>query len=89
MKQATLFISRDGTVTTIYNDKVDLRSLGKVKIQRASHVEPDDNGMWWADMAPVGGPKLGPYDKRQTALDEEVVWLDKNLMEAIKKVKEA
>ena len=30
---------------------------------------------WWADMTPVGGPVLGPYDTREEALDDEKTWL--------------
>lgn len=39
---------------------------------------PDDvvpPNKWWADMHPVGGPVLGPFDTRQMALTEEVAWL--------------
>lgn len=32
-------------------------------------------GKWWADLLPVGGPVLGPFDKRQEALDAETEWL--------------
>ena len=37
----------------------NLREIGKLQITRASHVEPDQHGDWWADMGPVGGPVLG------------------------------
>lgn len=30
---------------------------------------------WWADMLPVGGPVLGPFDDRDTALKTESDWL--------------
>ena len=40
-----------------------------------SHVEPDGNGGWKADMSPVNGPVLGPYKKRSEALQKEVEWL--------------
>jgi hypothetical protein len=33
---------------------------------------------WYADMLPVDGPVLGPYDDRDTALAEEVKWLNDN-----------
>jgi len=33
---------------------------------------------WWADMTPVNGPVLGPYEDRDTALAEEVKWLEDN-----------
>ena len=44
---------------------------------RASHVEPDAAGQWSADLAPVGGPKLGPFDTRADALAAEIVWLNR------------
>lgn len=33
---------------------------------------------WWADMTPVGGPVLGPYETREEALDDEKVWLEEH-----------
>lgn len=33
---------------------------------------------WWADMTPVNGPVLGPYDTREKALDDEKVWLEEH-----------
>ena len=69
----------DGTAEVIYTEKIDLRKLGKLKITRASHVEPDINGQWTADMSPVKGPILGPYDTRDLALSAEVKWLESNL----------
>jgi len=30
---------------------------------------------WWADLLPVDGPVLGPFDTNTEALDAEVVWL--------------
>lgn len=35
-------------------------------------------GKWWADCLPVGGPVLGPFEDRDTALDEESKWLKAN-----------
>lgn len=31
---------------------------------------------WFADMRPVEGPILGPYDDRPTALQAEIDWLE-------------
>ena len=36
----------------IYDEGIDLREIGTLKITRASHVEPDRDGFWWADMGP-------------------------------------
>lgn len=50
---------------------------GQPQITRASHVEPDPNGDGWiADMAPVGGPILGPFPTRAMALAAETCWLE-------------
>jgi hypothetical protein len=68
-----------GVATTIYNEHIELENLGKMNITRASHVEPTGDGKWTADMTPVGGPILGPFEKRSIALDEEVKWLKENI----------
>jgi hypothetical protein len=33
-------------------------------------------GRWWADLGPVSGPKLGPFDRRSQALEAEREWLE-------------
>ena len=38
---------------------------------RASNVEPDKDGFWWAEMIGTDAPFLGPYPTRQLALDAE------------------
>ena len=35
----------------VYDEAIDLSQLGELTIRRASHVEPDDQGLWWADLA--------------------------------------
>ena len=66
-----LIVAGDGGVRCIYDESLDLRALGKLQITRASHVEPDLDGYWWADMGPVGGPVLGPFGSRSEALGAE------------------
>ena len=73
-----LIIDNRGSVRCIYAEVVDLHPLGKPSITRASHVEPDSTGRWIADLSPVGGPKIGPFDKRTDALAAEVQWLRAN-----------
>jgi hypothetical protein len=70
-----LVVGVDGGVRCIYDEALDLRALGKPQITRASHVEPDSDGNWWADMGPVGGPVLGPLRSRSEALQAERTWL--------------
>jgi len=73
-----LIIQTDGRVWGVYGEEIALDALGSPKISRASHVEPDADGSWLADMEPVGGPVLGPFERRSEALDAEVAWLDAN-----------
>ena len=74
-----LVVDRRGTISGVYGEAIDLACLGDVSIQRASHVEPDAQGRWWADLAPVGGPTLGPYGRRSDALTAELTWLEEHL----------
>lgn len=65
----------DGSITCLYGELIDLAALGKLSICRASHVEPDGLGRWWADLAPLGGPRLGPFARRSEALRAEEAWI--------------
>ena len=71
-----LIIGPSGTIRCIYDEAIDLRSLGSLVIERASHVEPDAEGRWWADLGCVTGPKLGPFAMRSHALAAERDWLE-------------
>ena len=70
-----LLISPDGTIRCIYAETIDLAQIGRASISRGSHVEPDQDGRWFADLAPVGGPRLGPFARRSDAVNAEVEWL--------------
>jgi hypothetical protein len=69
-----------GQVTCLYGETIDLALLGSPTIRRASRVEPDDSGKWWADLSPVSGPLLGPYPRRSAALAAEQSWLEEHLI---------
>jgi hypothetical protein len=71
-----LVIEPGGVVRCIYSETIDLTALGSPAISRASHVEADQQGRWWADLGPVNGPSLGPYERRSEALTAEKVWLE-------------
>ncbi|MBY0528012.1 MAG: hypothetical protein K2R98_31735 [Gemmataceae bacterium] len=71
-----LRIEPNGLVRCLYGEEIELRALGALTIRRASHVEPDDEGRWLADLGPVGGPVLGPFALRSEALDAERDWLE-------------
>lgn len=73
-----LIIEKGGRVRGIYGEAIELAAVGTPSISRASHVEPDEYGRWQADLSPVCGPVLGPYEKRSEALEAEVAWLEVN-----------
>ena len=72
-----IVILADGSARGIYDDTLrDIyEALGPATIRRASHVEPGPDGLWYADLGPVGGPVLGPFRLRREALDAEVAAL--------------
>lgn len=80
-------VRRDGSIQFVYDDKLrGLLSQGEATVRRASHVEPGDPGkgqnplLWYADLAPAGGEVLGPFNRRQQALDAEVAWLNEHVL---------
>ena len=78
-----LVIENTGHVRCVYSEAIDLTALGSLAIARGSHVEPTEDGRWTADLSPVGGPVLGPFDHRSDALTAELDWLESHwLIEA-------
>jgi hypothetical protein len=73
-----LRVDRGGRVRCLYGEAIDLSTLGTLSIHRASHVEPDAQGRWWADLSPVQGPVLGPFRRRTRALEAEQAWLEEH-----------
>jgi hypothetical protein len=74
-----LRIDPSGQVACVYDEALDLATLGTLTMRRASHVEPDDQGHWWADLTPIRGPRLGPFSLRSAALAAEGAWLEQFL----------
>ena len=70
-----LVIDTSGRIRCVYGETIELSELGRLSIRRGSHVEPDQEGHWMADLSPVGGPMLGPFATRGAALRAEVAWL--------------
>jgi hypothetical protein len=77
-----MLVHPGGEVRCVYAEAIDLHVLGHPHITRASHVEPDEQGRWWADLAPAGGPRLGPFRLRTQALDAEQQWLNQHWLTA-------
>jgi len=71
-----LVVSPGGRVSTIYSEVLDLTPLGRQQITRASHVEPDAQGLWLAQI--IDGPRLGPFGNRSEAIAAEVIWLQQH-----------
>ena len=76
-----IVIKPTGVFIGIYSDMLDYGELGNYRISRASHVEPDESGSWTTDLSPVNGPTLGPFDKRNEAIDAELEYLNLMLSE--------
>lgn len=74
-----LIVDTAGHARFIHDDDLFalMRDTGAtVTIRRASHVEPDSTGAWYADMSPVGGPVIGAFSTRTAALAAEREWLE-------------
>lgn len=68
--ELVISFNENGKVQSIYNEELELEKLGINNIKRASHVEPEGD-VWFADLSPINGPKLGPFKKRSEALKFE------------------
>jgi len=81
MTVLTLLVGPQGELHSLYDDRLPWREFGPCAIRRASHVEPNTTGEWLADLAPVGGPLLGPFNTRAEALQAEQAYLTEHLAE--------
>lgn len=63
--QLRLYIDRQGTLTTLYTDDLDLRALGTLKVRRASRVEFNSITQRWEVLPPSGRRVL--YEHRSRA----------------------
>lgn len=73
-----IVVDCDGSLRCLYDELIDLHSLGAMNIERGSHVEPGTDGRWTADLSPVSGPTLGPFTHRTEALAAERDWLQRH-----------
>lgn len=76
-----LAIRPDGEVAFVYEDALRaILDAGDFAIRRASHVEPTTDGRWQADLGPVGGPRLPPVASRAMALEQELRWIEAQIL---------
>lgn len=84
----TIHIDGAGRMRFVFDDSArDLLSLGLATINRASHVEPaidptTGDCLWTADLAPIGGPVLGPFASREQALTAEIDEIERRLSDS-------
>ena len=78
-----LRITKQGEMRAIAPDDLSkLSCFGQLSVRRVSHVEPlqTESGLQWtADLSPVDGPLLGPFQTRSQAIAAELAWLRDNL----------
>ena len=80
--QMELLITPNGEIRCVYSEAIPLDQLGRLEIRRGSHVEPTLHGQWTADMSPVNGPVLGPFELRSVALQAERDWLHQHWLQS-------
>lgn len=75
-----LVIAPDGSIRFLWDDALaSLLTEGEASLFRASHVEPIGT-LWYADLALVDGPMLGPFTLRADALAAEAEWLTAHIL---------
>jgi len=77
-EEIQIVISGDRLRFIHQDDLAEAMQVGNATTFRASYVEPGEDG-WNADLRPVNGPVLGPFTRRDTALQAEAKWLCENL----------
>jgi len=76
-----LTITPSGETRCVYTEALELDQLGSPSITaHISHVDPDENGQWWADLSPVNGPTLGPFARKSEAIRAEVSWIEEHAL---------
>jgi hypothetical protein len=71
-KQVTLEITEAGGIQMLHDDAVNLAELGKIEVQRASHVEFDNaKGKWFVQSAKTLVVLRDDFDTREIALEWE------------------
>ena len=82
-----IVVSSSGDLRCLYSEAIGLPALGTVHIRRGSYLDPDEHGCWYADLSPVGGPRLGPFKDRSSGLAAEQQWLEMNWLSAFPPVR--
>lgn len=70
-----LLITPQGEIRCLDDGTLRVAELGRLNIQRGSHVESTAQGLWTTDLSPLGGSLLGPVPLPTELLRAEVDWL--------------
>ncbi len=72
-----LFISPQGRIHFLWEPALTelAQQLGEPHVRRASWIDRSPDG-YWADLERSGGPRLGPFESREAAIDAEKAWLE-------------
>ncbi len=82
MNEHVLLITPEGDVETLYTEQIDLRAFGKLRVERASNVEFDDDKQGWRVLYPNNIIMTEEvFATREAALAWEVRYLQKQLSE--------
>jgi hypothetical protein len=65
-----LVLKSDGTGHALYDEKIDLNTLGPLHIERATHIEFDEESQYWR-VRDRNGLNLFNAPSRQACLDWE------------------
>jgi hypothetical protein len=72
----------DEGIRFVYDDRLrGLLNHGQASISRASHVNPDADLTWHADLSPIGGPVIRGFPTRDAALAAETEWINEHILE--------
>lgn len=79
MNTANLYLLPDGTVKGLHTDLIDLSTMGRLQVERASQVEFDPTIQEWVVVNAGDGVQLFQHRRRKAALDFEREHYDSKL----------
>jgi hypothetical protein len=71
-------IEKNGTLRCVYSDEIDLRTIGRLTVTRASTVEFNPDSQQW-NARLTDGTHVGNFESRQDAIKKEIVVLESRL----------
>lgn len=78
MAQHVITLAPDGTIRSLWTDRLDLRQFGRIRVTRASNVEFDEQTQEWVATTPEGRV-LAHGPNRQKVIEGEIAALQEAL----------